>query len=142
MNLLPGKRMFWFVKLVSRLKSTGTTRKTRYSARASTAMALSPAQSSSKLPSLVVLMPGTSPGRHRESAVPASSLPNAGRRHEDAVAFDQSWSSCCICPSTLELLKSAWAAASKSLVTFPGSASSLVAQLIELTFVLLAVTYE
>src|SRR5579862_1156839 len=34
--------MFWLVKLVSRLKSTGTTRKSRYSARASTAMALSP----------------------------------------------------------------------------------------------------
>src|ERR1700720_776742 len=58
------------------------------------------------------------------------------RHHEDAVAVAQSWSSCCICPSTFDVLNSACAAASKSVVTFPGSASSLVAQLIELTLVL------
>ena len=56
------------------------------------------------------------------------------------MAVAQSWSSCCICPSTFEVLNSACAAASKSLVTFPGRASSLVAQLMELTFVLELVT--
>src|SRR5580700_2762326 len=60
--------------------------------------------------------------------------------HEDAVAVVQSWSSCCICPSTFDVLNSACAAASKSLVTFPGKASSLVAQLMELIFVFELVT--
>ena len=56
------------------------------------------------------------------------------------MALAQSWSSCCIWPSTFEVLNSAWAAASKSLVMFPGKALSLVAQLIELTLEFVFVT--
>src|ERR1700722_16464598 len=125
-------------------------RNARESARPSAAMAPRPVSSLARRTRSSFNLSCLSPGRGDagEGVTPAGLQRSsdgdltAGRRHEDAVAVVQSESSCCICPSTFEVLNSAWAAASKSLVTFPGSASSLVAQLIELTLVLVLVTYE